>query len=56
MLIDDIWSLPEHLQAFTIQIEERFVLGLCKNATEPEDADFINHSCNQTAGLKARYF
>jgi SET domain-containing protein len=56
MLIDDIRSLPKHLQEFTIKIEERFVLGLCKNATEPEDADFINHSCEPNSGIKGQIF
>ena len=56
MLIDDIISLPEQLQEFPIQIEERFVLGPYRNATEPEDTDFINHSCEPNSGLKGQIF
>ena len=56
MYIDEIKSLPEELRDYTLQIEERFVLGSSRNATEPEDTDFFNHSCEPNSGLKGQIF
>jgi SET domain-containing protein len=55
MLIDEINDLPERLQDYPMQIEERFVLG-SRSALEPEDTDFFNHSCDPNAGFKGQIF
>ena len=55
MLIDEINNFPEHMQAYPMQIEERFVLGR-RRSTEPEDADLINHSCSPNAGFRGQIF
>jgi SET domain-containing protein len=55
MLIDEIRALPDHVQGYPMQIEERFVLG--RRASEaPEYADFINHSCSPNAGFRGQIF
>ncbi len=56
MFIDEIRNLPEQLQEYTMQIEERFVLGPYHNASEPEDTDFFNHSCEPNSGFKGQMF
>jgi SET domain-containing protein len=53
MLIDEINHLPEHLQGYTMQIEERFVLG---SHTINDDTDFFNHSCEPNLGFKGQIF
>jgi hypothetical protein len=55
MLIDEIKNLPEMLQDYPMQIEERFVIG-SRNSIEPEDTDFFNHSCNPNSGFKGQIF
>ena len=55
MLIDEIDDLPERLQHYPMQIEERFVLG-SRNATRPEAVDFFNHSCEPNCGFKGQIF
>src|SRR5208337_4764476 len=55
MLIDEIDDLPERLQEYPMQIEQRFVLG-SRNALQPEDTDFFNHSCDPNAGFKGQIF
>jgi len=55
MLIDEIMNLPEQLRSYPMQIEERFVLGR-RDADEPEDTDFFNHSCDPNAGFKGQIF
>jgi len=54
MLIDDMYLLPEDLQRFPMQIEDRFVLGPA--GTEPEDTDFFNHSCDPNSGFRGQVF
>ena len=56
MFIDEIRNLPEHLQEFTMQIEERFILGPPQNSTEPDETDFFNHSCEPNSGFKGQMF
>lgn len=56
MLIDEIDNLPQELQDYPMQIEERFVLGARTPTPEPEDTDFFNHSCNPNAGFKGQIF
>jgi SET domain-containing protein len=53
MFIDEIKRLPEHLQDYAMQIEERFVLG---NRDHMEDTDFFNHSCDPNAGFQGQIF
>ena len=53
MLIDEIKHLPDHLQDYPMQIEERFVLG---SRSTIEDTDFFNHSCDPNAGFKGQIF
>jgi SET domain-containing protein len=53
MLIDEIYHLPEHLQDFPMQIEERFVLG---SRSVSEDTDYFNHSCDPNVGFKGQIF
>ena len=55
MLIDEISTLPEDLQDYPMQIEERFVLG-SRSANAPEDVDFFNHSCSPNAGFRGQLF
>jgi len=55
MLIDEINDLPRKLQNYPMQIEERFVLGI-RNAVEPEDTDFFNHSCEPNCGFRGQMF
>ncbi len=54
MLIDDMYQLPVNMQGYTMQIEERFVLGPA--GTIPEDTDFFNHSCDPNSGFKGQVF
>lgn len=56
MFIDEIRNLPEHLQDYTMQIEERFILGASQNSTEPDETDFFNHSCEPNSGFKGQLF
>jgi uncharacterized protein len=56
MLIDEIKNLPEHLKKYTMQIEERFVLGPPQNATEPDETDYFNHSCEPNSGFEGQMF
>lgn len=56
MLIDEIRNLPEPLQEYTMQIEERFALGPPQNSTEPDETDFFNHSCEPNGGFKGQMF
>lgn len=56
MFIDEIRNLPEHLQEYTMQIEERFLLGPPQDSTEPDETDFFNHSCEPNSGLKGQMF
>ncbi len=56
MLINEIKNLPEHLQEYTMQIEEHFLLGPSQNETEPEETDFFNHSCEPNSGFKGQMF
>jgi uncharacterized protein len=55
MRIDEIDNLPEHLQEFPMQIEERFVLG-CNESEEPEPSDYFNHSCKPNCGFRGQIF
>lgn len=54
MLIDEMYQLPENMQSYTMQIEERFVLGPASPV--PEDTDFFNHSCDPNCGFKGQVF
>jgi len=54
MLIDEMYELPDKMQSYTMQIEERFVLGPA--GTVPEDTDFFNHSCDPNSGFKGQVF
>jgi len=54
MRIDDMFTLPEEMQRYTMQIEERFILGPA--GTDPEDTDFFNHSCNPNSGFDGQIF
>jgi len=49
MLIDEMYRIPPQMQSYTMQIEERFVLGPA--GTVPEDTDFFNHSCDPNSGF-----
>jgi hypothetical protein len=55
MLIDEINNLPESLQDYPMQIEERFVIG-SREERMPESADYFNHSCDPNAGFKGQIF
>ncbi len=55
MHLDEMYDMPEELQEYAMQIEERFVLGYRK-IPSAEDTDFINHSCNPNAGIKGQIF
>lgn len=54
MLIDEIKNLPENVQDYAMQIEERFVLG--NKTSIPEDTDYFNHSCNPNSGFHGQIF
>jgi len=54
MLIDEMYQIPENMQRYTMQIEERFVLGPASSV--PEDTDFFNHSCDPNGGFKGQVF
>jgi hypothetical protein len=54
MLIDEMYQIPEEMQRYTMQIEDRFVLGPA--GTVPEDTDFFNHSCDPNSGFKGQVF
>lgn len=56
MFIDEIKNLPANLKDYSMQIEERFVLGPPQNATEPDETDFFNHSCEPNSGIKGQMF
>lgn len=47
---DTLTRLPEHLQAYAVQVEEGLYLAARPN-DEPETADYINHSCDPNAGF-----
>ncbi|MEN6395757.1 MAG: SET domain-containing protein [Methanoregula sp.] len=54
MLIDEMYMIPPEMQRYTMQIEERFVLGpACDLA---EDTDFFNHSCDPNSGFSGQIF
>jgi hypothetical protein len=54
MLIDEMYQIPEEMQRYTMQIEDRFVLGPA--GTVPEDTDFFNHSCDPNSGFRGQVF
>ncbi|MEN6444065.1 MAG: SET domain-containing protein [Methanoregula sp.] len=54
MLIDEMYQIPVDMQRYTMQIEERFVLGPA--SAIPEDTDFFNHSCDPNSGFKGQVF
>jgi hypothetical protein len=54
MLIDEMYQIPPGMQRFTMQIEERFVLG--PTGDMAEDTDFFNHSCDPNAGFSGQVF
>lgn len=54
MLIDEINNLPENVQDYAMQIEERFVFG--NKSPIPEDTDYFNHSCNPNSGFHGSIF
>jgi len=54
MLIDDMYQLPADLQSYTMQIEERFVLGPAGSVAEK--TDFFNHSCDPNSGFSGQIF
>jgi hypothetical protein len=54
MLIEEMYQLPPEMQSYTMQIEERFVLGPA--GTIPEDTDFFNHSCDPNSGFSGQVF
>ena len=54
MLIDEIDALPDELQGYPMQIEERFVFGSRRH--EAEDTDYFNHSCNPNCGFRGQIF
>jgi len=54
MLIDDMYQLPREMQSYTMQIEERFVLGPAGSVSE--DTDFFNHSCCPNSGFSGQIF
>ncbi|MBS3092553.1 SET domain-containing protein [Candidatus Pacearchaeota archaeon] len=55
LLIDEIDDLPEELQEYPVQIEERFVL-YNKTLKKPDNTDFFNHSCDPNAGVNGQIF
>jgi len=54
MLIDEMYQIPLDMQRYTMQIEERFVLGPASPV--PEDTDFFNHSCDPNSGFRGQVF
>lgn len=56
MFIEEIKNLPDYLKDYSLQIEERFVLGPPQNAAEPDETDFFNHSCEPNSGIKGQMF
>jgi uncharacterized protein len=54
MLIDEMYEIPADMQRYTMQVEERFVLGPA--GTVPEDTDFFNHSCSPNSGFSGQIF
>jgi uncharacterized protein len=54
MLIDEMYQLPREMQRYTMQIEERFVLGPASDRAE--DTDFFNHSCDPNCGFSGQVF
>jgi hypothetical protein len=54
MLIDEMYELPVEMQGYTMQIEERLVIGPASPV--PEDTDFFNHSCDPNSGFKGQVF
>ena len=54
MLIDEMYDIPTDMQRYTMQVEERFVLGPASD--QPEDTDFFNHSCDPNSGFKGQVF
>jgi SET domain-containing protein len=54
MLIDDIYTLPENVQNYAMQIEERFVFG--NRSGVPDDTDYFNHSCEPNSGFSGQIF
>lgn len=56
MFIDEIKNLSGHLKDYTMQIEERFVLGPSLDETELDETNFFNHSCEPNSGFKGQIF
>jgi hypothetical protein len=54
MRIDDRFKLPEEMQQYTMQIEERLILGPA--GTDPEDTVFSTTAATRTADSTARSF
>ena len=54
MPIDEMYQIPVDMQRYTMQIEERFVLGPA--SAIPEDTDFFNHSCDPNSGFRGQVF
>ncbi len=54
MLIDEMYQLHPVMQRYTMQIEERFVLGPAGD--HAEDSDFFNHSCDPNSGFSGQIF
>ncbi|MFA6363062.1 SET domain-containing protein [Methanoregula sp.] len=54
MPIDEMYQLPREMQRYTMQIEERFVLGPA--SARAEDTDFFNHSCDPNSGFSGQVF
>ena len=48
-------DVPEELQEYPVQIEERFVL-YNKTLKKPDNTDFFNHSCDPNAGVNGQIF
>ena len=55
MDIDEILQMPKSMQAYALQIEERFVLA-ARGEQSPEDTDFFNHSCDANCGFRGTVF
>lgn len=55
MHIDEILQMPDSMQAYAMQIEERFVLA-ARGDQSPEDTDFFNHSCDANCGFRGTVF
>lgn len=54
MLLDEIKELPEEVQYYAMQIEERLALG--NRSSVPEDTDYFNHSCDPNSGFHGQIF